>query len=189
MPTRKSWLSRSHAPCKKTVLRDRCLCLNVSDAKGQRSELTPNLIYLGNYGSVDTYENSWTAEYENSLVGISRDHTQLNIVQASASDGGDGVVNDDDYGTYDYVQYYIDGEYNCTKTDTTMSANVTLTLTDGSTRVVEVVMMQQQNGDLFISDLLNCGTLDNLSIANVRIDAITGDNYSGWYTNQSVDNT
>ncbi len=99
------------------------------------------------------------------------------------------MVNDDDYGTYDYVQYYIDGEYNCTKTDTTMSANVTLTLTDGSTRVVEVVMMQQQNGDLFISDLLNCGTLDNLSIANVRIDAITGDNYSGWYTNQSVDNT
>ncbi len=149
----------------------------------------PNLIYLGNYGSVDTYENNWTAEYENSLVGISKDHTQLNIVQASASDGGDGVVNDDDYGTYDYVQYYIDGEYNCTKTDTTMSANVTLTLTDGSTRVVEVVMMQQQNGDLFISDLLNCGTLDNLSIANVRIDAITGDNYSGWYTNQSVDNT
>ena len=149
----------------------------------------PNLIYLGNYASVDTTECNWTAESEGSLVGISKNYSQLSIVSANVSDGGDGVMQDDDYGTYDYAQYYINGSYRCTKTDTTLSAKVTLTLTDGTTRVVEVVMMQQQNGDLFISDLLNGGTLDNLSIANVRVDEITGDNYSGWYSNQSVDNT
>ena len=70
-----------------------------------------------------------------------------------------------------------------------MQANVTLTLSDGSTKVVEVVMMQQRNGDLFISDLLNGGTLDNLSIANVKITEITNADYKGWYSNQSVDNT
>ena len=149
----------------------------------------PNLIYLGNYNSVDTSENNWASEGAQSLVGISTNSSQMDIVNANVSDGGDGVVSDDDYGTNDYVQYYIDGQYFCTKTDSTMTANVTLTLSDGSTQVVEVVMMQQQNGDLFISDLLNCGTLDNLSIANVEISAITGDCYSGWYSDQSVDNT
>ena len=112
----------------------------------------PNLIYLGNYASVDTTECNWTAESEGSLVGISKNYSQLSIVSANVSDGGVGVMQDDDYGTYDYAQYYINGSYRCTKTDTTLSAKVTLTLTDGTTRVVEVVMMQQQNGDLFISD-------------------------------------
>ena len=149
----------------------------------------PNLIYLGNFSSVDTQECNWTAESEGSLVGVSRTYSQMSIVSAQVSDGGDGVVNDDDYGTYDYIKYSVDGSSRCSKNDTTLLANVTLTLTDGSTRVVEVVMMQQTNGDLFISDLLNCGTLDNLSIANVHIDSITGDNYSGWYSDQSVDNT
>ena len=64
-----------------------------------------------------------------------------------------------------------------------------LTLADGATKTVEVVAFQQQNGDLFISDLLNGGTLDNLQISSLEITSVTGSNYSGWYTNQSVDNT
>ena len=67
----------------------------------------PNLIYLGNFSSVDTQECNWTAESEGSLVGVSRTYSRMSIVSAQVSDGGDGVVNDDDYGTYDYIKYNI----------------------------------------------------------------------------------
>ncbi len=148
-----------------------------------------NLIYLGNYASVDTYEGDWNAEDANALVGISRAHTELELIQTTPYDGGDGVIHDDESGEGDQTVYYIDGQYYCNQTDATMTANMTLTLSDGSTLVVEVVMMQQENGDLFIFDLLNGGSLDDLEIANVEITEITGTNYSGWYSDQSVDNT
>ena len=176
-------------PCELVVLRELSFCVLFLDVKGQRSEQMSNLIYLGNYASVDVNEGDWNAENANALVGISRDHTELELIQATPYDGGDGVVHDDESGANDQTVYYIDGQYFCNQTDATMTANVTLTLSDGSTLVVEVVMMQQENGDLFISDLLNGGTLDNLEIANVEISEITVSNSSGWYSNQSVDNT
>ena len=70
-----------------------------------------------------------------------------------------------------------------------MTANVTLPLSDGSTQVVKVIIFQQHNGDLFISDLSNGGTLDNLEIANIEITQITDIHPTGWYSNQSVSNT
>jgi Ca2+-binding RTX toxin-like protein len=151
----------------------------------------PNLIFLGNFSHIiaDKSENDTNAENANALVGVSVGSGKLSIVRAKTFDQGDGVVNDDETGAGDYVQYNIGSDTRCTQTDATMQANVTLTLSDGSTKVVEVVMMQQRNGDLFISDLLNGGTLDNLSIANVKIKEITNADYKGWYSNQSVDNT
>jgi Ca2+-binding RTX toxin-like protein len=151
----------------------------------------PNLIYLGNFNHIttDPTEGNYTSENAHSLEGISTDSTQMSIVHATAYDNGDGVISDDEFGTSDYIQYDLGGDHLCTYTDSTMTANVTLTLSDGSTQQVEVVVMQQTNGDLFISDLLNGGTLDNLSIANVQIDEITEDCASGWYSDQSVDNS
>jgi len=70
-----------------------------------------------------------------------------------------------------------------------MTANVKLPLSDGSTQVVKVIMFQQHNGDLFISDLSNGGTLDNLEITNIEITQITDIHSTGWYSNQSVSNT
>ena len=61
----------------------------------------PNLIYLGNYASVDTTEYNWTAESEGSLVGINKDYSQLSIVSANVSDGGDGAVTLDMSKTWD----------------------------------------------------------------------------------------
>ncbi|MBB5723879.1 Ca2+-binding RTX toxin-like protein [Loktanella ponticola] len=152
----------------------------------------PNLIFLGNFSHIkaDPTERNWNAENANDLVGISADSTQMSIVNAAAYDyKNDGVIVDDDYGTCDYIKYNVGNGSVSTFTDASMTANVKLTLSDGSVKSVEVVMIQQQNGDLFISDLQNCGTLDNLSIANVEITGITNSNSSGWHVNQSVDNT
>ena len=149
---------------------------------------TANLIYLGNFASTDTSEYNYTSEKASSLNGVQVDYTQMQIVEASFKDAkSDGAVDDDDYGTYDKLTYDLGGGSVTNQTDGTLEANVTLELADGTTKTVDVVMMQQTNGDLFISDLYDGGTLDNLQISGVTINQITGDCYSGWYSNQSVD--
>ena len=146
---------------------------------------------MGNFSSlnVDPTESNYNAENAALLNGVSADHTTLQIVNASITDGGDGAVNDDDYGTSDCIYYNTGSGATAAVTDTSLQANVTVTLQDGSTVTVEAVVMQMTNGDLFVSDLLNVGTLDNLQISNIEINSITGSNYSGWYSNQSVDNS
>lgn len=150
-----------------------------------------NLIYMGNFSSlnVDPTESNYNAENAALLNGVSADHTTLQIVNASITDGGDGAVNDDDYGTSDCIYYNTGSGATAAVNDTSLQANVTVTLQDGSTVTVEAVVMQMTNGDLFVSDLLNVGRLDNLQISNIEINSITGSNYSGWYSNQSVDNS
>ncbi|WP_288940491.1 Hint domain-containing protein [uncultured Roseovarius sp.] len=149
---------------------------------------TANLIYLGNFASTDTSEYNYTSEKASSLNGVQVDYTQMQIVEASFKDAkSDGAVDDDDYGTYDKLTYDLGGGSVTNQTDGTLEANVTLELADGTTKTVDVVMMQQTNGDLFISDLNDGGTLDNLQISGLTINQITGDCYSGWHSDQSVD--
>ena len=150
-----------------------------------------NLIYMGNFSSlnVDPTESNYNAENAALLNGVSADHSTLQIVNASITDGGDGVVNDDDYGTSDCIYYNTGSGATADVTDTSLQANLTVTLQDGSTVSIEAVVMQMTNGDLFVSDLYNNTTLDNLQISNIEISSITGANYSGWYSNQSVDNS
>ncbi|MCP9480819.1 Hint domain-containing protein [Shimia sp. CNT1-13L.2] len=152
---------------------------------------TSNLIYLGNFATTDSYEGDYKSEYANNLVGVSRDHTEMQIVTVGIYDKDhDGVMEDDECNPYhDYITYDTGSGSTNQQTDSSMELQVTLTLADGSTTSVKVVAMQMQNGDLFISDLYNNGTLDNLEITNVEITQVTGNNFSGWYTNQSVDNT
>ncbi len=155
------------------------------------AKTTIKAIYLGNFAATDVYEGDFKSENTGFLVGTVRDHTQMQVATITSYDKDhDGVMEDDECNPYgDYITYNLGGGTVSTKTDGSIEANVQLTLADGSVRTVKVVAFQQQNGDLFISDLYNQGTLDNLSIAKVEITGITGTNYVGWFTNQSTDNT
>jgi Ca2+-binding RTX toxin-like protein len=153
------------------------------------SVTTVNLIYLGNYADVDLNECDYNAEMASKLIGVSKGADDLSLVKATLTDPQhDGVISDNECG-YDTVAYNTGSGSVTNKTDSTMTAKLNVTLTDGSVVQIEAVMIQQTNGDLFVTDLLNQGTLDNLSIANIEVAQITGANYSGWYSNQSVDNT
>jgi hypothetical protein len=150
-----------------------------------------NLIYMGNFSSlnVDPIEGNYDAENAALLNGVTADHNTLQIVTVSISDGWDGCVSDNDTWTSDCISYNTGSGATTGVTDASLKATLTVTLQDGSTLNVEAVVMQMTNGDLFVSDLLNCGTLDNLQISNIEITTITGSNYSGWYSNQSVDSS
>ncbi|SFU96864.1 Ca2+-binding protein, RTX toxin-related [Aliiroseovarius crassostreae] len=151
----------------------------------------PTLIYLGNFATTDSYEGDYASEYAGNLVGVSKDYSEMQLVQVTAVDiDNDGVMEDDECNpNCDYISYNLGSGSTNQYTDGTMELKVLLTLADGSQSYVDVVAMQMQNGDLFISDLLNGGTLDNLEISNVEIVQVNGANYSGWHTDQSVDNT
>ena len=149
-----------------------------------------NLIYLGKYADVDPYENDWDSEHAHNLEGLTVDHTDLDLVSVRTYDAnGDGVVQDNDFGTSDSVTYTLNGQTCTFKTDSSLQGMVEVTLTDGSVRLIEVVLIQTTNGDLFLGDLFNNGEMDNLEIASIEIVDITGNCYSGFYSNQSVDNT
>lgn len=152
---------------------------------------TIKAIYLGNFSSLDSYEADYVSEYAGNLVGVTRDYSQMKLVSVTYYDKDHNGVIADDEGNhyYDNISYNTGSGTVTNYTDGTLSLNVKLTLADGTTKTVEVVAYQQQNGDLFVSDLLNGGTLDNLAISSLEIVGVTGNNYSGWYTNQSVDNT
>ncbi len=146
-----------------------------------------NLIYLGNFADVDPYEDDYQAEHSHALTGVSADSDTLQIVAVDIYDHEhDGVVSDNEY-TCDYIGYNTGGGTVHNYTDSTLLGTVAVTLKDGTVKHVEVVLIQQDNGDLFVTELLNDGSLDGLEISSIEITAITGDNYSGWYSNQSVD--
>ena len=146
-----------------------------------------NLIYLGNFADVDTYEGNYDAENGHDLTGVSAGSDTLQIVSVYQYDHeGDGVISDNEH-TCDYIGYNTGSGTVYNYTDSTLLGTVAVTLTDGSVKHVEVVLIQQDNGDLFVTELLNDGSLDGLSIAQIEITEITGTCYSGWYANQSVD--
>lgn len=154
------------------------------------STTVSNFIYLGNFADVDPTEGNYTAENAANLVALSIPYSTLKLVPVTMSTGLlDGDVNDNDYYTSDSVSYNLGSGSVTQQVDSTLTAKVTLTLGNGSTKQIEVVLFQSTNGDLFAGDLDNCGDLDNRVISGFRIDSITGASYSGLDTCQTVTGT
>ncbi len=148
-----------------------------------------NLIYLGAFESTDVNESDFNAERAGLLSGQSVDASQLQILAVTTRDAqADGAISDNDrFGTSDRFSYELNGTQVTATSDAAMSFDARVTLSDGSVLEVEVLVVQATNGDVFVSDLLNAGTLDNLEISAVELVAPTGTNFSGWFSNQSVD--
>ncbi len=148
-----------------------------------------NLIYLGTFESTDVNESDFNAERAGLLSGQSVDASQLQILAATTRDAqADGAISDNDrFGTSDRFSYELNGTQVTATSDAAMSFDALVTLSDGSVLEVEVLVVQATNGDVFVSDLLNAGTLDNLEISAIELVSPTGTNFSGWFSNQSVD--
>jgi hypothetical protein len=149
-----------------------------------------NMIFLGNFADVDTNESNWAAESPNSLLGTYNSFSGLESVSVTNHDvDNDGAISDNEFGGGDYVEYTRDGIAYSAKSDSTMDFWVRITDADGVVHDIEVVGIQMDNGDVFITDLDNAGTLDNLTIRSVEVYSIPRTNFSGYRTNQSISNT
>lgn len=155
-----------------------------------------NMYYIGNLTDVDPNESNFAPESPSDLVGILATSPAsggiLELVAVANNDGNnDGAISDNEVpaSSADTVSYTHGGvAYSNIQADTTVTGNVLVTLHDGSTQTIEAVIIQMDNGDVFVTDLLNAGTLDDLAIQSIQITSLTWVYSSGYFANQSVDN-
>jgi hypothetical protein len=149
-----------------------------------------NMIFLGNFADVDTNEGNKSAENPNLLLGRYDAFSGMKIVAVTNNDrNDDAMIADDERGSNDTVQYTRDGISYTAKPDTSLQAQVRITDLNGAVFDISVVGIQMDNGDFFITDMMNSGTLDNLTIRSVDVYSIPRSNFDGYYSNQSVSGT
>lgn len=157
---------------------------------------TANMVYLGNFVDFDPNERNFGAENIQNFTGTVVNNDTLEIVTITESDASnDGVINDNEWDRGDNISYTLDDgtATNNILIDTTFTANVRFTLSDDSTRDVQAVLIQTTNGDIFLGDLLNNGSADNLDFQRIEILNITGGGgstpFSGLFVRSSVENS
>ena len=152
-----------------------------------------NWFYIGTYADVDTDELDYDAENLAPLIGAGATNTTgLELVQMEERDNDDGGISDDDRnGTAgDRVRYTRGGtSFTDVSPNTTTRARITITLSDGSTLTQDALVIQMDNGDTFVGDLLNNGTMDNLNVQGIEINNIVTHNNRGYFDSQSIENS
>jgi hypothetical protein len=149
-----------------------------------------DMIFLGRFADIDTNEGNNSAENAGLLIGRYDSFNGLRIVSVTNNDqNNDGMIADNERQQADFVQYTRDGVIYTTKPDTSLGARVRITDVNGGVSDISVVGIQMANGDFFITDMMNSGTLDNLTIRSVEVYSITGSAYDGYWANQVVSNT
>lgn len=120
----------------------------------------------------------------------------VKIQPIDAHDTHANVIGDNDRNGYeDGGDYFIcrdptTGETVYKQSDSTTRWNAEIQVAgEGKSRELAVIVIQMTNGDTFVSDSLNNGTLDNLNIVSVKLRDPVGTNFSGFFDYQSVDGT
>jgi len=153
-----------------------------------------NLIYLGTFADLDPTEGNIQSENGNALIGQTFTTSGMRILSVSMQTNGDGQIGDagepplSGQPANEFVSYDTGAGTITTQVDGTVVYNATVTLTNGTTRNIQVTAVQMLNGDLFFADYLNSGVLDNISIQSITVTSGFGYDYIGFIATQSVDN-
>ena len=156
-----------------------------------------NMFYIGNYADADPDESDFNSENFGVFTGAGASNTTgLELVSVQPQDventGGsneNAILDNDGAGALgDRVTYTspTTGNEVIATSDSTMVWNANVLLGDGTTQSIEVLVVQMTNGDTFVSDLVNAGTLDNLSIQSITLVNPTGTAFSGFFDNQDA---
>lgn len=149
-----------------------------------------NMIYLGQLAVVDTVESDTDIENGNAILGSYSAYLDLELVAVTNSDpNSDGAIRDDEMGESDTMSYTTSNGSYTGPPDASFQAFVTITEKDMTVHNIEVLVVQAPNGDTFLSDLMNGGTLDNLNIQTIEITAISAHDFGGYFSNQAVTGT
>ena len=146
------------------------------------------MFFLGNAADMDVNEASSNTENANAILGS---YSQPPLIDIAVDDiNGDVLINDDDVGATSESFTYDTGAGSTSQLlDSTQTYMADVLLGDGSTSTIEVTVIQMKNGDVFLTDFTNFGTLDNLKIQSVELISVTGSNYTSFYADSSVDNS
>ncbi|WP_299684140.1 Hint domain-containing protein [uncultured Tateyamaria sp.] len=146
------------------------------------------MIYIGNLAEIDTNESDGDGEFDSIPLGTYDQNTLQNTLVTGNDADSSGHISDDEQ-AFETVEYDFGGGLISTNTDHTAVYNITVLLGDGSTKTFDALLIQMTNGDTFLTDLLDNSEFDNLNIQTITVNSVGVDNYSGWLTGQSVDNS
>ena len=127
---------------------------------------TVEMFYIGNFADMDTDESDFDNENPNVVLGTHDDLVITDVTEVDVND--DGVINDDELGTGDYLSYDTGGGVTNVNLDSSSLYNADILLGDGSTLSVRVLVIQAANGDVFISEF-PAEPLDGLSIQSISL--------------------
>jgi hypothetical protein len=146
------------------------------------------MFFLGNFADMDTNESNGDTENAAAILGS---YFKPPLITVAVDDiDGDGVIWDDEFGaTIEDFTYDSGAGPTSQLLDSTQTYNAAVLLGDGSTSIIEITVIQMQNGDVFATDWANSGTLDNLNIQSIELLSVTGSNYSGFFADSAVDNS
>lgn len=147
------------------------------------------MFFVGNFAEMDTDETDLDTENSDVVLGL---HDTLSLVDVTNQDQNDnGGIDDDDSpnGSSDFISYDTGSGLVSVAVDSASLYNAIITLGDGSTRSIQVVVVQAANGDVFVVDLNSGPGLDNIKVQSIELTSLSASNWSGYLTNQSVQNS
>ncbi|MDU9006196.1 Hint domain-containing protein [Sedimentitalea todarodis] len=148
---------------------------------------TSTMFFLGNFADMDTDESDWDLENTGTVLG---NHDDLSLVDVTNHDQDDdgAIFDDDDPGaTSDFISYDTGSGPTSVSVDSSSLYNAVITLGDGSTSSIQVIVVQAANGDVFLVDFNT--ELDNLNVQSIELTSHDSSNYAGYSTSRSVENS
>ncbi len=139
------------------------------------------LIYIGNFSEMDTNELDAMSDNADLVAGT---HTSISLQTLEFIDANSDGINYDDDQTAppaEGVSYDVGGGTETQLIDATHVHNGSFLLGDGSTFSTQVTVIQMQNGDVFVAEYANNGSLDGKAIQSVTLNPSPDTNYTGFF--------
>lgn len=140
------------------------------------------MFYIGNFADMDTDEGNTDNEDPDVVLGTHDDLQYVEIRQFDVDD--DGVIYDDELGTGDYLSYDLGSGTTDVSLDSSSLYDAEILLGDGSIMEVPVLVLQADNGDVFISEY-PASSLDGLSIQSINLVEVNTSDAAGIYAGAS----
>jgi len=147
---------------------------------------TSTLFYIGNFADMDTNESDNDNENPGVVLGL---HDTLSLVDVTNHDQNDnGMMHDNDTANNspDFISYDTGSGPVSAAVDSTSVYNAVVTLGDGSTLNIQVIVVQSANGDVFFADFTT--ELDNSNVQSINLTSLQNSNYSGYLPSMTVQN-
>ena len=150
--------------------------------------VTWSAIHLGNFADMDTNESNTTAENASALIGTygsASDRLARHVTEITSDTSGGNVVNldhgrDGDGDPFDpeFVSYDIGGGTQTAQLDTAALVTGTVTYTDGTTETMNLGVVQDDEGNVFLLISDSQTSLAAKPIESLQITSVDNTNYS-----------
>lgn len=134
------------------------------------------MFYIGNFADMDVDESDWDSDNQKLVIG---EHDNLSLVDIDEHDvDDDGVIYDNEGKSSDYLSYDVGNGPVSSALDSSSLYEADILLGDGSVLSVQVLVLQSEDGDVFVSEYPG-GSLDGLNVQSITLTDLVNSNAAG----------